>query len=95
MARTEVQTFRITKGDKDTVKELAKLYGSRSPGEFISEMVSSMISGDPKKAGVFLHRLTQKMGEQLTLDLQAKLEAQKPLRIAKDRKGTKRHAKRS
>lgn len=96
--RSEVVTFRATKEDKAALAEVSKLYGSTSPGHFVSEMTGAILSGDPKRLAGFLRKLTEKMGEQLVLDLQAHQaalqQAKEPAKSKKAKKGAGRRAKR-
>lgn len=64
-------TFRIKIEDRKALEELYRLYGSPSPGAFLSEMTNAIVSGDQRKVAQFIQRLIMKAGEQMVLQLEA------------------------
>lgn len=72
-------TFRLPAEKAAALREMAKLYGAGSSGEFLREMVGSMCSGDVEQVKAFNGRLFQRIGEQLTLKLNAALEPVAPV----------------
>ena len=79
-------TFRLPAKDLEALREVAKLCGLTS-GAFLAQMVGAVVSSDHKRIADFVAQLAAKMGEQLTLDLQAK---QAPLPAKRKRKGGRR-----
>lgn len=91
--------FRLPAADKAALLEMAKIYGSPSPGAFCAEMIGAMCSGDMDRVKAFNGRLIAKAGEQLTLKLNAALDAseapQKLKKPAKKGKTTSNGRKRA
>lgn len=85
-------TFRLPQKDKEALTEMAAIYGAPSPGAFCAAMVGALCSGDLERIKAFNARLVKGMGEQLTLKLNASMDAiaaaEKPAKQA-----TKRTAK--
>lgn len=72
---TPLFSFRLQREKAAALREMATLYGSRNPSEFLREMVGAMCSNDLEQVKAFNTRLFQRMGEQLTLKLNATLDA--------------------
>lgn len=92
--------FRLPAEKAAALREMAKLYGAASTSEFLREMVGAMCSGDVEQVKVFNGRLFQRIGEQLTLKLNATLDTVAPApvvalkkRPVKRRKGGKTRAR--
>jgi hypothetical protein len=68
-------SFRLPAADKAALLEMAKIYGAPSPGAFCAEMIGVMCSGDLERVKAFNGRLIAKAGEQLTLKLNAAMDA--------------------
>lgn len=66
--------FRLPPADRKSLDLVAKIYGSKSSGSFLTEMVRAFCSGDPRLAAAFNTRLMQKAGEQLQLQFVNKME---------------------
>ena len=75
MANSPIFTFRLPAEDLESVRQIAKIYGSPSTGSFIAEVVGVICAGDAARLTAFHTRLIQRMGEQLTLDFSAAMEA--------------------
>jgi hypothetical protein len=75
-------TFRLPSEKAAALREMAKLYGAGSAGEFLREMVGSMCSGDVEQVKAFNGRLFQRIGEQLTLKLNATFDKLPPVASA-------------
>lgn len=96
-------TFRLPEKDLEALRDMAVLYGAPSVGGFLAEMVGCMCSGDLDRVKAFNGRLIVKAGEQLSLSLNAALDAasvpakaQKPAKVAaKPVKRVKGRAKRA
>lgn len=84
--------FRLLEEDKQMLTELAKAYGARSPGAFLSELVHNMCSGDMLKIGEFLQRLQDGLSGQMALALKESHEVRrnKPMVRHKSRKAAPR-----
>ena len=54
---------------------MSKIYGAASPGAFCAELVGVMCSGDMERVKAFNGRLIARTGEQLTLQLNAAMDA--------------------
>jgi len=80
VAKSPIFTFRLPAADLESVRELAKVYGAASTGAFIAELVGVVCSGDSARLTAFHTRLIQRVGEQLTLDLSAAMEAARTAR---------------
>lgn len=75
---TPLYRFRLAKPDQDALAHMSKIYGAPNASVFIREMVTSMCSADPQKAGEFLARLMEKVTGQLALPLgQQEIAAEK------------------
>ena len=68
-------TFRLPQKDKVALVEMAAIYGAPSPGAFCAAMVGALCSGDLERVKAFNARLVAGMGEQLTLKLNASMDA--------------------
>jgi hypothetical protein len=63
--------FRLPRAEQETLREMARVYGSESASGFVRELVRAAVTG-PEKAGAFVQRLLEKQGEQLALNLTAR-----------------------
>lgn len=96
-------SFRLPVDQADSLRDMAKLYGAKDTSSFLREMVGAMCSNDMEKVKAFNGRLATKMGEQLTLKLNAVLDeatgagkkAKKARKVAQGRKGGGRAGKRN
>lgn len=86
---TPVFNFRLPTDQAAALREVAKVYGSKNTSEFLREMVGAMCSGESEQIKAFVGQLVRKVGEQLTLQLTAPLDAiaepQKPAKKAQKR----------
>lgn len=71
--------FRLSADKAAALREMAKLYGSPNTSEFLREMVGAMCSGKVEQVKAFNGKLFQRIGEQLTLTLNATLETPPPV----------------
>lgn len=75
---TPIYAIRLSRETREALSEMARVYGSSSPAEFIRVMLTAICSGDAAKIAAFNRELFGRMGEQLTLDLLASQPAEKP-----------------
>jgi len=89
---TPIFNVRLPAKDQETLRAVAKVFGSANASEFAREMLTTMCSGDPARIAAFNRRLIMSVGEQLVLTLNAPLmEAAKPaLESPKKRKRKRR-----
>jgi len=86
---TPLFNFRLPEEEANTLREVAKLYGSPSASAFVREMVTTMCSGEPDQAKAFIGRLISRMGEQLSLSLQTPVPPRKgPKKRKRPRRGS-------
>jgi hypothetical protein len=74
--------FRLAEDKANSLREMAKLYGAPNTSEFLREMVGAMCSGDVEQVKAFNGRLFQRIGEQLTLKLNATFDKVPPVASA-------------
>ncbi len=93
---TPIFNFRLSTDRANSLREMAKVYGSKNTSEFLREMVGAMCSGETEQIKGFVGRLIQRAGEQLTLQLTAPLDAvsepRKPAKTGRKGKRGGRHA---
>jgi len=101
MARgNPVFTIRLPKEVHEQIRDMAKVFGSANPREFLRELIMAVLSGDQKQVAAFNARLITRMGEQLTLDLaqkaqeEAKESKKKPIKRTGKGKGSTNARKR-
>jgi fido (protein-threonine AMPylation protein) len=68
--------IRLPVADREALNMVAKIYGAKSSGGFVVEMIHAFCSGDPRSAHEFNRRLMQKAGEQLQLQFVQKMESE-------------------
>ena len=68
-------TLRLASKTKADLVEMAKLYGSPNGSAFAREMIEVMVSGDIERVKQFNGRLIAKAGEQMTLKMNAAMDA--------------------
>jgi hypothetical protein len=72
---TPLYALRLPQQTQDAIVELAKIYGAPTGRAFAREILEVITSGDMERIKSFNGRLIQGMGEQLTLKLNASLDA--------------------
>ena len=77
-----VFTFRLPTEKAAALREMSKLYGALNTSDFLREMVGAMCSGDVEQVKAFNGKLFQRIGEQLTLKLNASFETVHPAATA-------------
>jgi hypothetical protein len=78
--------MRLSRETQDTLRDLAKVYGSPNKAVFTREMIESICSGDPARVSGFLQALMTKIGAhqyRLAFDQAATQEAEKQAKKAK------------
>jgi hypothetical protein len=79
--------LRLPEKVQESLRDMAKVYGSPNASAFAREMLTAMTSGDIEQVKAFNARLIARAGEQLTLTLNAALDAaptsKKPAKKAK------------
>lgn len=83
---TPLFTMRLPQADQDALLQMSKIYGAPNMRAFAREMISVMCSADVARVKAFNARLIAGVGEQLTIDLNATLDA--PRKLTKARKKT-------
>lgn len=68
---TPIFNFRLPENEANDLRRVAKLYGAPSTSAFLREMLMVFCSGEPDQARSFVGRLFSRLGEQLTLPLNA------------------------
>jgi hypothetical protein len=83
---TPTYSLRLPAETQKAIADLAAIYGAPNGRVFAREILEVMTSGDPERVKAFNGRLIRGMGEQLTLRLNASIdaamEAEKPVKIA-------------
>jgi predicted DNA-binding protein len=72
---TPLFNLRLSPKVQDGLKALAKVYGAPNTTSFVREVLEVMVSNDIEQLKAFVGRLIQKQGEQLTLQLNAVVDA--------------------
>ena len=68
-------SFRLPAEKAEALREIAKIYGSANTSEFLRDLVSAIVAGEPSQLKAFYARLIAKAGEQLTLKLNAAVDS--------------------
>lgn len=99
---TPMFNVRLSPKVQTDLREMSKVFGSPTPSSFAREILETVCSGDLEKVKAFTARLIAKQGEQLTLKLNAVIDAatgqkpaQKPRKAAGRVKGAPRRGKRA
>lgn len=87
---TPLFVFRLPEDSAKKLRELALLYNGGNPSALLRDMVGAVVSGEPKRVSEFLQLLMHRMGEQLLIDFNAKVEAKKAAAVKRKRKGRRR-----
>lgn len=71
---TPIFALRLPQKIQDDLGEIARIYGAPSTRAFAREILEVMVSGEVERVKAFNGRLMMKMGEQMTLRLNASLD---------------------
>lgn len=74
---TPLYTLRLPKEAQDNINRLAKIYGAPNGRAFAREILETFTGGDVERLKEFNAQMIRGMGEQLTLELNASLDALK------------------
>jgi hypothetical protein len=87
---TPLFNVRLSEKTQADLREMAKVYGAPNASAFAREVLEVMVSGDLEKVKAFNARLIARSGEQMTLALNAALDAasgsKKPAKKGRKRK---------
>jgi len=72
---TPTYALRLPAETQKAISDLAAIYGALNGRAFAREILEVMTSGDPERVKEFNGRLIRGMGEQLTLKLNASIDA--------------------
>jgi len=93
---TPVYGLRLPKQVQDDLQTFGKIYGAPNGRAFAREVLEVMTSGDMERVKAFNARLIRGVGEQLTLKLNAAVDAGKPVKTTRSKpKGRKEHPPRA
>jgi len=91
MATPPTFTIRLPDSDRANLEEMARVFGAKSAGGFVAEMIGALCSGDQERCSAFVGKLMTAMGEQLTLDLKERVKRE----VAKAKKKGGRRARKT
>lgn len=84
--------FRLPREERETLRQVAKVYGAANVSEFLRDMISALAGKDEERAKKFYARLMEGAGVQLQLQLteQAAARVGVPRVRVKRKKGGRR-----
>lgn len=80
---TPVYGLRLPKQVQDDLHTFGKIYGAPNGRAFAREVLEVMTSGDMERVKAFNARLIRGVGEQMTLKLNAAVDAVKPVKTTR------------
>ena len=86
-------TFRLAPEKAAALRQMAKVFESPTPSEFLREMVGAMCSNDRYQVTMFIEKLMTKIAGQLTLELTAPLKILEAPQPAKKRPTARKRAR--